>query len=310
MIVLLSLICILGLPAEVHSVFYIYPRTDNALLEQAQNLGEAAKVNYFKSVIGMHDASERRTKYLDGLERCNNIGTDQTLRMEHRARTESRYEDAKLLEKMGLKEFTAKFMTVPVAFMYEIAHMACSKHEQQLQCGSVFEGDEITRNRIADLKTIGNHKMMFEKECVNPSYVPETYPCIGSNVAQWSRSCRMLMEDYYTTREAVNAKISSIYETSLNTVKKLKTRQRSAMKEFVFHNAMRMIAKLEGEKCGKFKMMRSCVLPALERQCGHESMMALHTSISLGYLRTERRERLQLDFDTFGYPQDPRCEGL
>ncbi|KAK0423551.1 hypothetical protein QR680_008205 [Steinernema hermaphroditum] len=310
MIALLGLIYFLALPAGVHSVFYIYPKTENALLEQAQNLGEAAKVMYFKSVIGVHDEAQRRTKYLDGLEMCNNIGTDQTVRMEHRARTESRVEDARLLEKMGLKEFTAKFMTVPVAFMHEIAHLACSKHEQQLQCGGVFEGDEITRNRIMDLKTIGNHKMMFEKECVNPAYVPETYPCIGSNVAQWSAPCRLLMEDYWRTREEINGKISSIYETSLSTVKKLRTRQRSAMREFVFHNAMRMIAKLEGEKCGKFKAMRQCVLPTLERRCGRESMVALHTSISLGYLRTERRERLQLDFHNFGFPQDPRCDGL
>ncbi|TKR96195.1 hypothetical protein L596_010250 [Steinernema carpocapsae] len=308
--VLLGLLYLFALPAGVNTVFYIYPRTDNALLEQAQNLGEAAKVNYFKSVIGVHDENERRSKYLDGLEMCNNIGTDQTARMEHRARTESRLEDARLLEKIGLKEFTAKFMTVPVAFMAEIAHMACSKHEQQLQCGSVFEGDEITKNRIVDLKTIGNHKMMFEKECVNPAYVVETYPCIGQDVARWSSPCRMLMEDYWMTREDVNAKITSIYETSLSTVKKLRTRQRSAMREFVFHNAMRIIASMEGEKCGKFKAMRQCVLPILQQRCGRESAVAIHTSISLGYLRTERRERLQLDFDTFGYPQDPRCEGL
>ncbi|VDM56046.1 unnamed protein product [Angiostrongylus costaricensis] len=43
--------------------------------------------------------------------------------------------------------------------------------------------------------------------------------------------------------------------------------------------------------------MRVCILRQLLERCGIEAMKAFNTSISLGYLRTERRERLNLDFE-------------
>lgn len=62
-----------------------------------------------------------------------------------------------------------------------------------MQCGAIFEGDEVTRRRIDDLKTIGNHKLMFEYECVDKEFVPRTYPCIGSNVASWTVNCAKVL---------------------------------------------------------------------------------------------------------------------
>ncbi|VDK44394.1 unnamed protein product [Gongylonema pulchrum] len=106
-----------------------------------------------------------------------------------RAEAESRPEDVQLLMKIGLKQFNAQFFTVPVQFMREITHMACSKHEEQLQCGAIFEGAEVTLRRIEDLKTIGNHKLMFDYECADKEFVPSVYPCIGLNVALWTANC-------------------------------------------------------------------------------------------------------------------------
>lgn len=65
----------------------------------------------------------RHDSYLEGLEKCNNIGSDLKERMIKRAAEESRHEDALLLQKIGLKRFTAQFMTVPVQFMKELTHM-------------------------------------------------------------------------------------------------------------------------------------------------------------------------------------------
>uniref|UniRef100_A0AC34G6L4 Uncharacterized protein n=1 Tax=Panagrolaimus sp. ES5 TaxID=591445 RepID=A0AC34G6L4_9BILA len=56
--------------------------------------------------------------------------------------------------------------------------------------------------------------------------------------------------------------------------------------------------------------MRECALYVIKHACGLETMKALNTSISIGYLRTERKERLHLDFDVFQIPIDPRCNGL
>ena len=67
---------------------------------------------------------------------------------------------------------------------------ACSKHEKQLQCGSVYEGTEVTKDRIAELKEIGNHKIMFDKECKDPKWTAKVYPCIGRNVAEWMGDCK------------------------------------------------------------------------------------------------------------------------
>uniref|UniRef100_A0AC34QFU5 Uncharacterized protein n=1 Tax=Panagrolaimus sp. JU765 TaxID=591449 RepID=A0AC34QFU5_9BILA len=56
--------------------------------------------------------------------------------------------------------------------------------------------------------------------------------------------------------------------------------------------------------------MRECVLPVINKQCGQMAAQVLDTGISIGYLRIERKERLNLDFDVFGIPSDPKCFGL
>uniref|UniRef100_A0A0N5AS07 NR LBD domain-containing protein n=1 Tax=Syphacia muris TaxID=451379 RepID=A0A0N5AS07_9BILA len=243
---------------------------------------------------------------------CNNIDSDKTRRIIQRASVESRPNDVTLLQQIGLKKFTAQFFTVPPSFMKEVIHMACSKHEQQLQCGSVFEGDEVTRRRIEDLRTLGNHKMMFDYECLNDTFATSVYPCIGTDVTLWSAPCAEIMTNYWDLRTNVNQEIMSIYDTAVSTVKKLKPRAslQNVFQNFVFQHAMSKIAKLEGDKCQLFNEMRNCVLPRLMQQCGFEAAFAVNTSIGLGYLRTERRERLNLDFRNFDYVLDARCEGL
>lgn len=154
--------------------------------------------------------------------------------------------------------------------------------------------------------------MMFDYECVNSTFVTSEYPCVGTDVATWTAPCSSLLEEYWDLRKAVNSEIASIYNVAVNTVKKLKPRAglENVLQNFVMRDAMRKIAKIEGDKCQLFKQMRSCVLPALRRQCGRRAADAIDTSISLGYLRTERRERLNLDFTNFKFFEDPHCEGL
>lgn len=307
----LCVVQLLLLYEYVQGTFYIYSDIDTEILEMAHSVGQQAKIDYISDSIGINDPKRRHDLYLDGLEKCNNIGSEHKSRMIARAEAESRPKDVELLVRIGLKRFNAQFITVPAQFMREITHMACSKHEEQLQCGAIFEGDEVTRRRIDDLKTIGNHKLMFEYECVDKEFVPRTYPCIGSNVAFWTANCAKEIEEYATVREEVNVKIISIYEAGLESVKALKTTiSKQTLYNFVFSDVLRTIAGLEGKKCVKFKKMRKCILPALAERCGDAAANALDTSISLGYLRTERKERLQLDFDNLNFPTDPRCSGL
>jgi len=246
-------------------------------------------------------------------EECDRIDSDKAQRIRERAVKESRASDAAELQKIGLRKFQAQFTTLPVSLMKEVVHMACSKHEQQLQCGATFEGMAEINKRIEDLKTIGNHLLMFNHECKDPEFVPKIYPCIGNSIQALRASCGNFMDAYGENRVKTNAEISRIYETSLNSVKTLKALDDShqdILNKFIFNNAMKQIVELEGKKCGLFKQMRACTLPVIEKRCGQMAVHTLNTSISVGYLRIERKERLHLDFDVFGIPSDPRCQGL
>uniref|UniRef100_A0A914BVW4 Uncharacterized protein n=1 Tax=Acrobeloides nanus TaxID=290746 RepID=A0A914BVW4_9BILA len=299
---------------RVEAEVFIYPGIDNTLLQEAMKEGENAKISYYTSLMGVGDERKRRNLYLDGLERCDHMWNEQSQRLTARVERESKSYDAAELEKIGLKPFQSQFMTIPVGLMKEVVNMACSKHEQQLQCGSVFEGRETILKRIQDLHTIGNHRLMFEYECKDPTYTPRVYPCLGRSLLPMLRiACGHLMDEYWRVREANNAQISKIYETSLHSVKKLKAvdvSNQSILEQFIFNSAMKKIVNLEGEKCGLFKKMRSCVLPVIKHQCGSETHYAINISITVGYLRTERKERLQLDFENFEIPAHPNCIGL
>uniref|UniRef100_A0A0K0G2Z1 Uncharacterized protein n=1 Tax=Strongyloides venezuelensis TaxID=75913 RepID=A0A0K0G2Z1_STRVS len=294
--------------------YYIYRNTSSDRLEAAQHLGEEAKISYIKRTMGMNDEFEKRNLYLEGLEICNTIDSDEAIKIQQRTEKESRYRDWRYLQQMGLKDFQAQFMTLPPKFMKEIIHTACSKHEQQLQCGARFEGSIMIEKRIDDLKQIGNHRMMFHKECTDPNYVSSIYPCIGKFVKQWSGVCLDKMNMYWEVQKVVNTEIVNIYETALSTVKTLSNSKNiqhpTQLQLFIFNNAFKKISKLEGKKCEKFKTMRDCILPALQKQCGTEARNALETAISVGYLRTERHERLHMDFINLNFPTDFRCSGL
>ncbi|KAK5975342.1 hypothetical protein GCK32_001531 [Trichostrongylus colubriformis] len=232
-----------------------------------------SKVAFVGKVVGETDHLKRNSYYLDGLEQCNNIDREWTDSVQDDAIRHGNVDNAVWLQKAGMKEFTALFMTLPPYHMDRIARAACSKHERQLTCGAEYEGRETTMKRIATLKQIGNHKMMFEKECKDKDYVTRVYPCVGKDVGDWMRPCSEQVNAYSAVRDSVNQRISNTYDTAVD-------------------------------------KMRVCVLRRLLEKCGAEAMKAFNTSISLGYLRTERRERLNLDFEIFNYPVHPNCIGL
>lgn len=151
--------------------------------------------------------------------------------------------------------------------------------------------------------------MMFDKECGDTSFVTRVYPCVGRDVSSWIRPCAEQVDQYSAVRDSVNQRISSTYDAAVAKVKNSDSEERKGNLD-TFERAMSSIAFLEGSKCGLFKQMRVCVLRRLLENCGVEAMKAFNTSISLGYLRTERRERLNLDFQVFNYPVHPTCIGL
>ncbi|VDM56047.1 unnamed protein product [Angiostrongylus costaricensis] len=162
----------------------------------------------------------QNSHYLDGLEKCNNIDRQWTDSIENEALRYGDVESAVWLQKAGMKEFTALFMTLPPYHMTQIAAAACAKHEKQLTCGAEFEGIEVTRKRITDLQKIGNHnRIMFEKECKDAEFITTVYPCIGRNVSNWIRPCSELINAYSSVHDSVNQQVSSAYD---NAVRKLK----------------------------------------------------------------------------------------
>ncbi|CAI4230227.1 unnamed protein product [Auanema sp. JU1783] len=294
-------------PAE--SSAWIYEAVDESELIEARHIGQQAKNEYLDKIQGLTDQKIKSNYYLDGLEKCNEINKNFTVEIESTVLRNAHAENSLWLQKAGVKQFIALFMTLPNNLMQTVSHQACLKHEKQLECGSEFEGHEMTLKRIEDLKTIGNHRLMFEKECSSTSFVTSVYPCIGNDVATWMKPCASLVNSYATMREHINEQIETIYDNAVQTIKRLPEDEKSSGKP-LFHKTMKQITQLEGIKCEKFKMMRLCTMRRLLNKCGTEAVRAYNTSISVGYLRTERRERLNLDFEVFNYPTHINCAGL
>ncbi|WKX92466.1 hypothetical protein Q1695_010470 [Nippostrongylus brasiliensis] len=297
------------LTSSVVDAAWIFRGIPSKELDEAKDIGRKAKIQFVGKVVGETDHFKRSNYYLDGLEQCNNIDREWTDGVQKEALRYGNVENAVWLEKAGMKEFTALFMTLPVYHMDRIAKTACAKHEKQLTCGAEYEGVETTKKRINDLRKIGNHKMMFDNECGDAGFVGRVYPCIGRNVSTWIRPCAEPVNEYSVVRDSVNQRIATVYDAAVQRIKQHKDKDNKSDLR-LFEKTMSSIAHLEGSKCGLFKQMRVCVLRRLLERCGVEAMKSFNTSISLGYLRTERRERLNLDFEVFNYPVHPNCVGL
>uniref|UniRef100_A0A158P9V3 SAM domain-containing protein n=1 Tax=Angiostrongylus cantonensis TaxID=6313 RepID=A0A158P9V3_ANGCA len=69
----------------------------------------------------LNNDSVENSHYLDGLEQCNNIDRQWTDSIENEALRHGDVESAVWLQKAGMKEFTALFMTLPTYHMRQIA---------------------------------------------------------------------------------------------------------------------------------------------------------------------------------------------
>uniref|UniRef100_A0A8R1I3X0 Uncharacterized protein n=1 Tax=Caenorhabditis japonica TaxID=281687 RepID=A0A8R1I3X0_CAEJA len=245
--------------------------------------------------------------YLDGLQKCNSIDDELIGEIDSRiVRRKYRATDAMALEKIGLDRFFSAFVTLPPLEMKQVVDFACAKHEQQLECGVQYEGEEKTRERIADLLQDGSNRQMFEHECVEENYATTVYPCLG-RTDRWIDKCEKEINEYSTIREKVNAKIESVYNSAVQSVK---IQELVENRQQLFTETMKFINYAEGSKCLAFKKMRICLLEQMVSVCSVETARALNTTLSVGYLARERFDRLQSDFDTFAYPTHLFCEQL
>ncbi|CAI5437625.1 unnamed protein product [Caenorhabditis angaria] len=286
-------------------------KATNEQLQNARIIGMKARQNVLqidkKTSSPFSIARDRKLIYLDGLQQCNQIDDEKIAELnEMIIEKMARNEDSKKLERIGLTTFFAKFVTLPKLQIKQVVDFACAKHEQQLECGLQYEGRKETLKRIEELKMDGANKLMFEKECVDESFAPNVYPCIGES-SKWIDNCEKEIDEYQRIREKINDKIERIYDAAVETVKFIKD---DTSKSHVFHGTMKYINYSEGSKCLAFKQMRLCLLSEVVKTCGHESAKALNTTLSVGYLRNERSERLQMDFETFDYPGHQFCDGL
>lgn len=55
--------------------------------------------------------------------------------------------------------------------------------------------------------------------------------------------------------------------------------------------------------------MQKCVRPIVG-ECGSETLLFFDLSLNLGYLRTERNEKLNMDFHNLHCKTHPACEAL
>ncbi|KAJ1373258.1 hypothetical protein KIN20_035618, partial [Parelaphostrongylus tenuis] len=121
-------------------------------------------------------------------ERTVNFSTHrdgELVSMGHTIQKYGNVEDAVWLEKAGMKEFTALFMTLPPHHMTRIATAACAKHEKQLTCGAEYEGVDVTKK--TSRRFTKNRKS--QNECEDPDFIRRVYPCIGHNASTWIQPC-------------------------------------------------------------------------------------------------------------------------
>ncbi|CAI2302452.1 unnamed protein product [Caenorhabditis sp. 36 PRJEB53466] len=302
----LSILLIICLGKGEASSFLAWNKASGQQIDAARTIGVQARREYSQSVkLNGLSRRDRQLLYLDGLQKCNSIDDELIADIDRNVvRRNYRKLDADALERIGLNRFFAAFVTLPAIEMKKVVNFACAKHEQQLECGVQYEGEAKTNQRIAELMQDGGNRQMFEHECVEEDYATTVYPCLG-RTGQWIGACEKEISEYTVLRRKVNNKIESVYNAAIQTVKSLKEDQ-----EQVFSETMRFINYAEGSKCLAFKKMRVCLLQQLVSACGVETARALNTSISVGYLASERSDRLQSDFDTFAYPSHPFCEKL
>lgn len=288
------------------SSFLAWQKATGQQIEAARIIGFQARYVYSQAIkVEGLSARDRKLLYLDGLQKCNSIDDELIADIDKNiVKRNYRKSDADALEKTGLNKFFASFVTLPAVEMKKVVNFACAKHEQQLECGMQYEGEEKTKKRIEELMGDGGNKQMFEHECVEEDYATRVYPCLG-RTEQWIGACEKEVSEYSVLREKVNNKINSVYNSAIQTVKSLKENR-----EQVFTDTMKFINYAEGSKCLSFKKMRLCLLQQLVNVCGVETARALNTSLSVGYLASERSPRLQMDFDNFEYPIHPFCEKL
>lgn len=288
------------------SSFLAWQKASSQQIEAARIIGFQARYVYSQAIKSEGlTAKDRKLLYLDGIQKCNSIGDELISDIDKNVvRRNYRKSDSDILEKTGLNKFFAAFVTLPPLEMKKVVNFACAKHEQQLECGLQYEGEERTKQRVAELMEDGGNKQMFEHECVDEDYATRVYPCLG-RTEDWIGACEKEISEYSVLREKVNNKINSVYNSAIQTVKSMKENR-----EQVFTDTMKFINYAEGSKCLSFKKMRICLLQQLVTVCGVETARALNTSLSVGYLTNERSPRLQLDFENFAYPAHPFCEKL
>ncbi|CAO4361661.1 unnamed protein product [Caenorhabditis nigoni] len=288
------------------SSFLAWQKASGQQIERARIIGIQARYVYSQAIKsdGLTER-DRKLLYLDGLQKCNSIDDELIASIDKNIVKRSyRKSDSDALEKTGLNPFFASFVTLPAVEMKKVVNFACAKHEQQLECGLQYEGEQKTNQRIAELMEDGGNRQMFEHECVDEDYATSVYPCLG-RTDKWIGACEKEISEYSILREKVNNKINSVYNSAIQTVKSMKENR-----EQVFTDTMKFINYAEGSKCLSFKKMRVCLLQQLVNVCGIETARALNTSLSVGYLTSERSPRLQMDFQNFSYPVHPFCEKL
>lgn len=304
--ILLLLIFCLVENSHSTSSFLAWQKASSQQIEAAKIIGIQARSVYTQAIKSEGlTARDRKLLYLDGLQKCNSIDDELIADINRNVVKRSyRKSDADALERTGLNSFFASFVTLPTVEMKKVVNFACAKHEQQLECGLQYEGEERTNQRISELMQDGGNKQMFEHECVEEDYATRVYPCLG-RTEQWIGACEKEISEYAVLREKVNNKINSVYNSAIQTVKSMRENR-----EQVFTDTMKFINYAEGSKCLSFKKMRVCLLQQLITVCGIETARALNTSLSVGYLTSERSPRLQMDFESFSYPTHPFCEKL
>ncbi|UMM12942.1 hypothetical protein L5515_001466 [Caenorhabditis briggsae] len=263
------------------SSFLAWQKATGQQIERARIIGIQARYVYSQAIKsdGLTER-DRKLLYLDGLQKCNSIDDELIASIDKNIVKRSyRKSDSDALEKTGLNPFFASFVTLPAVDMKKVVNLACAKHEQQLECGLQYEGEQKTNQRIAELMEDGGNRQMFEHECVDEDYATGVYPCLG-RTDKWIGACEKEISEYSILREKVNNKINSVYNSAIQTVKSM-----NENREQVFTDTMKLINYAEGSKCLSFKKMRVCLLQQLVNVCGIETARALNTSLSVAIIQ-------------------------
>jgi hypothetical protein len=170
--------------------YFVYNGLGKDLIIAARGYGAEVYEEYINATEKLNPDG-REEAYPDFFEKCNDLGWEFAENVTQLVKNQSDNTNVKLLRKIGMDAFLAKFLTLSDEKIKEGIKQLCMKTELQFQCQFGFgESRAQIQERIENLKKYdGDMRLLLEKDCNENSRKTVNYPCMGHATEKWTAGC-------------------------------------------------------------------------------------------------------------------------